>query len=260
MSKLSVSTPSPRWLALDAWRGLAVLWMVVFHLCFDLNHWGLGFGQVWPRQNFYADPFWTWQRQAIVTLFMGVSGLALATRWPVGPGSAAPFWRSWRRVALCAVLVSAGSAWVFPASWISFGVLHAVALTHGLVGGVAMLAGARAVRWRSPGLWAVLAAALLTLPMWARHPVFDSRWTNWTGLVTRLPVTEDYVPLAPWAGVMLLGLAAGLWLRSRGLWGGGSSSLGVGARALAALGRHSLLVYMVHQPILIAIVLGLKRL
>ncbi|MFY8088584.1 MAG: heparan-alpha-glucosaminide N-acetyltransferase domain-containing protein, partial [Rubrivivax sp.] len=50
---------------LDALRGVAIVWMAVFHFCFDLNHFRL----LEPRQNFYLDPFWTWQRASIVSLF-----------------------------------------------------------------------------------------------------------------------------------------------------------------------------------------------
>ena len=49
-------------------------------------------------------------------------------------------------------------------------------------------------------LWALGALALL-LPWWFRHPFFDQPWMLWAGLVTRLPVTEDWVPLLPWLGV-----------------------------------------------------------
>jgi peptidoglycan/LPS O-acetylase OafA/YrhL len=108
---------------LDALRGLAIVWMVAFHFSFDLNH--LGFWT--PRQNFYADPFWTWQRTAIVSLFLFCAGLsqavALAAGQPWGR-----FWRRWAQVAGCALLVSAGSALMFPHSWISFGVLHGMAV------------------------------------------------------------------------------------------------------------------------------------
>lgn len=58
---------------LDALRGLAMVWMTVFHFSFDLNQFRLI-----PRQNFYADPFWTWQRLCIVTLFLTCVGLSQA--------------------------------------------------------------------------------------------------------------------------------------------------------------------------------------
>ncbi len=48
----------------------------------------------------------------------------------------------------------------------------------------------------------------ILLPQFVQHPLFDSRLSNWVGLVTRRPVTEDYVPLLPWLGVMWWGLAA----------------------------------------------------
>jgi len=42
-----------RYDTVDALRGVAMVWMTVFHFCFDLSHFGL-----WP-QNFRVDPFWT---------------------------------------------------------------------------------------------------------------------------------------------------------------------------------------------------------
>ena len=65
---------------LDALRGAAIVWMAVFHLCFDLNLHGL----IDPRQNFYRDPFWTGQRTAIVSLFLLCAGLSLASALQAG--------------------------------------------------------------------------------------------------------------------------------------------------------------------------------
>ena len=80
------------------------------------------------------------------------------------------------------------------------------------------------------------------------------RATNWVGLVTRKPVTEDFVPLLPWLGVMLWGLAAGQWLlRRRPGWLAGAVPAALAP--LAALGRWPLTFYMLHQPILIGLLL-----
>ena len=226
---------------LDALRGAAIVWMAVFHFCFDLNH----YGWLQPPQNFYADPFWTGQRTAIVSLFLFCAGLSLAVALDAGQGWGR-FWRRWAQVAGCAVLVSLGSALMFPHSWISFGVLHGIAL---------MLVLARLLAPVPAGLLVLLGALALLLPAFVAHPVFDTRWSNWVGLVTRKPVTEDYVPLLPWWGVLLWGLAAGRWLlaRRRGwLEGGVSRAL----RPLAVLGRFSLSFYMLHQPVLIGGVLA----
>jgi uncharacterized membrane protein len=159
------------------------------------------------------------------------------------------FWRRWAQIAACAVLVSAGSALMFPRSWISFGVLHGFAVMLVLA------------RWAAPlrwGLWP-LGLVCVLLPHLVAHPGFDTRWTNWIGLVTRKPVTEDYAPVLPWLGVMLWGLAGGRWLLAhrRALLAGVLPAL---LRPLAALGRWSLSFYMLHQPVLIGAILAWRAL
>jgi uncharacterized membrane protein len=226
---------------LDALRGAAMVWMAVFHFMFDLNHFGLI-----TRQDFYRDPLWTGQRTAIVSLFLSCAGMGQAIALQQGQ-SAARFWRRWAQVAACAVLVSVGSWFMFPRSFISFGVLHGIAL---------MLVLARFAAPLRVWLWP-LGLLAVVLPWLVAHPFFDSRWTNWVGLVTRKPVTEDFVPVLPWLGVMLWGLAAGQALLARGapLLGG---ALPKPLAPLAALGRWPLTFYMLHQPVLIGLVLLLR--
>ena len=218
---------------LDALRGLAIVWMALFHFGFDLNHFGL------IRQNFYTDPFWTVQRACIVSLFMFCAGFGQAVALHRGQGWPR-FWKRWAQVAACAALVSLGSWWMFPRSFITFGVLHGFAV---------MLIVARLSAGWGRWLW-VLGGVALVLPNLVQHPLFDTRWTNWVGLVTRKPVTEDYAPLLPWLGVVWWGLAAGQWvLQQRPAWVSGP--LPGRLRALALLGRWSLSFYMLHQPVLI---------
>ena len=225
---------------IDALRGVAIVWMAAFHFFFDLNY--LGF--LVPRHNFYADPLWTWQRVCIVSLFLFTAGLSQAVALNAGQGWPR-FWRRWAQVAGCAVLVSAGSALMFPRSWISFGVLHGIAL---------MLIAARLAAPLRAGLWP-LGLALVLLPQFVSHPFFDTRWTNWVGLVTHKPITEDYVPLLPWLGVMLWGLAAGQWLLARRRhWVAAPAPSAL--QPLATLGRWSLTFYMLHQPLLIGALLA----
>ena len=225
---------------LDALRGAAIVWMAGFHFCFDLNQAGF------ISQNFYDDPLWTGQRSAIVSLFVFCVGLSQAVALDRWQGSAR-FWKRWTQVAACALLVSAGSWFMFPSSYISFGVLHGIAVML-----LVLRLAAPAQRW----LWPLGALALL-LPLWVAHPFFDSRATNWIGLVTHKPITDDYVPLLPWLGVALWGLAAGQWaLRQRRGWLGDALpvSLRSACRPLIWLGQRSLLFYMAHQPVLIALV------
>lgn len=229
----------------DALRGAAIVWMTLFHFCFDLNHYGL------LQQNFYTDPFWTWQRSAIVSLFLFCAGLGQAVavaqgqRWP-------RFWRRWWQVALCALLVTLGSLWMFPQSFIYFGVLHGMA--------VMLLLLRWAAPWGRRHLLAVtlIGAALVAAKFIAEQALgtgptadlFNQKWLNWLGLITRKPITQDYAPLVPWLGVMLWGFAAGTWAQQRSLLVL-PVRLGAALAPLAFLGRWSLSYYMLHQPVLL---------
>jgi uncharacterized membrane protein len=130
---------------------------------------------------------------------------------------------------------------MFPRSWISFGVLHGIALMLIIC------------RFAAPASrWLLLVAALaLALPFLLSHPAFDSRWTNWVGLVTHKPITEDFVPLLPWLGVMLLGLIAGRAFLARQRVADPVAPSPQLLAALSALGRWPLSFYMLHQPLLI---------
>ena len=114
-------TFSGRFEAVDALRGLAMVWMTAFHFSYDLNHFGF-----W-QQDFYRDTFWTGQRTLILSLFLFCAGLGQAIA--LAQGQSWPrFGRRWAQIAGCALLVSAGSWLMYPQSFIYFGVLHGMAL------------------------------------------------------------------------------------------------------------------------------------
>ncbi|MEO7852264.1 MAG: heparan-alpha-glucosaminide N-acetyltransferase, partial [Rubrivivax sp.] len=147
---IAVRPATGRFERLDALRGVAMAWMAAFHLSFDLNF----LGWLAPRQDFYHDPLWTTQRTCIVSLFLFCAGLSMALAlhagqpWP-------KFWRRWAQIAACAVLVSIGSAYMFPKSWIAFGVLHGMAVML-----ILARLGAPLGRW----LW-LLGLACIALPL-----------------------------------------------------------------------------------------------
>ncbi|WPC67565.1 heparan-alpha-glucosaminide N-acetyltransferase [Rhodoferax ferrireducens] len=231
----------------DALRGLAMVWMAVYHFVFDLNYFKL------VTQDFYRDPFWTWQRTLIVSLFLLCSGIGQAIATAQGQ-CWRRFWRRWAQVATCALLVTAGSWLMFPNSFIYFGVLHGLAL---------MLIVVRLTAHWGRWLWLLGALAiaskfiaeslLQTGPFAPWADLLNSMRWNWLGWISQKPVTEDYVPLFPWLGVMWWGAAAGTWvLRHRPEWL--AQSVLPSLHVLAGLGRWSLSYYLLHQPMLIALV------
>jgi uncharacterized membrane protein len=238
------SKPPERIGAVDALRGAAICMMIVYHAAFDLNWFHI------ISADFNHHPFWLGFRDLIVSSFLlmvGVS-LVLAERAGISPR------RFWRRIALvgtCALLVTVGSYAAFPKTFISFGILHCIV--------VSSILGWPLVRFPRAALMlgivvivagAAIGVALFDPPWLNGVAFFDLPWLNWVGLMSHRPATEDYVPVLPWFGVVLIGISAGGWLLERR-----RQVLHRISRAspewLTWLGRHSLLVYMVHQPIMI---------
>ena len=232
---------------LDALRGIAIVWMTLYHFAFDLNHFGY-----W-QQDFYRDVFWTGQRTVIVSLFLFCAGLAQAVAVHQKQ-TAVRFWRRWAQVAACALLVTAGSYWIYPASFIYFGVLHGIAVMLIIV---RFSAGWGRWLWLAGALvFAIKLIAAYAHSSWAGAQFLNEPAFNWLGFISRKPITEDYVPLIPWLGVMWWGMAAGQWvLQNRPHWLAQASE--AATAPLNWLGRWSLSWYMLHQPVLMGLLTAL---
>lgn len=222
-----------RIVGLDALRGIAIVAMIAYHFCFDLRWFGVA------RFDLEHDVAWIAARSAILGTFLLVAGasLALAAR---RDDFARGFARHVAIISAAALLVSVASYAAFPATFIWFGVLHAIAVSLLLAFPLA----------RRPRIAAALGAVVVLAGVALSHPAFDTRALGWLGFMTHKPATEDYVPLAPWSGLLLIGIAFGAALAQAPE---PLAPLARGPRVLPWLGRHSLLVYLVHQPILVAL-------
>jgi uncharacterized membrane protein len=233
-----MNRPAPRLPLVDVLRGFAVAQMIVYHFIYDLNYFG------WVTLRMLSDQPWVGWRAGIVTQFLLLVGVGLVLRTSFKPGLA-DFWRRWAQIAGAALLVSVGSAAVFGPRFIWFGILHFVAAALVLARPLARL-----------GPWNVLLGiAVIALGLLYCHPMFNDSPANIIGLVTRKPKTEDYVPLLPWFGVVLIGAGlAAIWQR-RG-WSVVPALRRLNdkpPKLLLFLGTWALTVYLLHQPILMGI-------
>ncbi|TSD86698.1 DUF1624 domain-containing protein [Mycobacterium sp. KBS0706] len=233
-------TPAPagRLPVIDLLRGLALLAMALYHLSWDLRYFGF---VDWDLQG---GAGWIAARYLIAGSFLALVGVGLVL-WHVQGRD----WRRWairlNKVAAGAVAVTVATWFAMPDEFIFFGILHSIA--------VASVLGLLFLRLR-PLVNFVLGLAVIALPILWRSPLFDHAWLLWTGLGTQAPHSNDYEPLFPWFGPVLLGFAtARWWLRAR--TPGGTIDGGAPGRPLRWVGRHSLAVYLIHQPVLIGVLL-----
>lgn len=228
---------APRRIALlDVVRGVALVAMAIFHGAWDVSF--LRLVRFDPGESFG----WTLFARLIAGTFLAVSGISLVLATRNGIRLKAYF-RRLALVAAAAVLVSAATWFVMPQGWVFFGILHQIALA-----GVLALPFLRAP---TPAI-AAASAFFLMLPHLFRAEIFATPALWWVGLAPLPPPSFDYVPVFPWFGIVLAGVLAGrLGLqfeldRRLAAW----TPRHWPGRLLALGGRHSLLVYLVHQPIL----------
>jgi uncharacterized membrane protein len=231
----TASEPLTRIRAIDALRGTAICMMIVYHAAFDLNWFHI------ISADFNHERFWLSFRDLIVGSFLLLVGVSLVLAYRAGI-SRTRFWRRIVLVSVCALLVTVGSYVTFPKTFITFGILHCIV--------VSSILGWPLVRF--PRTASMVGIIVIVVGVAIGLPLFDLPWLNWVGLMTHKPATEDYVPLLPWFGVVLVGIGIGWWLLERHM-----RDLRQISRAspkwLTWLGRHSLLVYMIHQPIMIGL-------
>ncbi|MBI5923180.1 MAG: DUF1624 domain-containing protein [Betaproteobacteria bacterium] len=235
------SDNTPRLALIDTLRGGALLLMVLYHLGFDLNYLG------WIHFDINYDWRWLTARALILGSFLWIAGVSLALAEAQQKTLQRKLLRT-ARIALAAGLVTAGSRLFIPDQTIYFGTLHAIALMSLVIQLCPLPAG-------GAGL---LGLVVIGLGSSFAHTAFDFPGLAWLGLMTYKPLTADYVPMLPWFGVCLIGYA---WAKVF-LAGGpeGMATKQPQRPAIAWLGRHSLAVYLIHQPLLLGIMMPLTRL
>lgn len=231
---------SRRIVALDVARGIALLAMFVYHLSFDLSFYGF------VPWNAGRDLGFVIFARTIASSFLAISGVSLVLMTQRGLKPKV-FLRRLLVLVAAAALVTVVTAFVLPDAMIRFGILHAIALTSVLA--LPFL--------RAPIPVVLLAAvAVVAAPHVLASPIFNGIGWVWLGLSTVTRSSMDYVPILPWFAPVLVGIAAARIALARGLvdriaaWRPRWRL----PRGIAFLGRHTLPIYLLHQPIFIGII------
>jgi uncharacterized membrane protein len=232
--------PRPRFAIIDIVRGVAIIAMVAYHLCWDLSYFRFIAADVG------YDPAWVTLARSILAAFLFLAGVSLV----LGHGAGIrwqKFWRRWLFVVAGAVAITVATWFAFPQSFVYFGVLHAIAL-FSLLG----LAFVRTPLW----LAIAVAAVVIALPFFYSNPLFNQKIWSWLGFWQVPPPANDLVPVFPWSGAVLVGIIAARLVLASSLSARLAAIAPSGRLALLLgdLGRWSLLIYLLHQPILLALV------
>jgi uncharacterized membrane protein len=190
-----------------------------------------------------GHPAWQWFARAIAASFLTLVGIGLV----LGHGRGVR-WRSFLRrlavLASAALAVSVVTWFAFPEEYIFFGILHSIAVSSVLA--------LPFLRVPSPILVAA-AGFCFAAPFLFTDPSLDGPALDWLGLGASARPTNDYVPIFPWFAFVLLGLAAGRLALPFAARSVPASPVWTNplSRGLIWSGRRSLVIYLVHQPLLL---------
>lgn len=241
-----------RFWEVDTLRGMAILLMVLYHLAFDLDYFGVLSIDMASGVLFYIA-------RITVTLFLLLVGLSLHLSFSRAGklGSqdlfAARLIKRSLRILALALCITLVTYLLIGRGYIIFGALHLIGLSLLLAYPFLCLG------WVNFLIGSIL--IILGLYLWGINA--EGTWLLWLGLSPADFYSLDYVPLLPWFGVVLYGVGLGGLLypgygRRISLPDQYITSESPLIRLLCLLGRNSLAIYLVHQP-LIMILLILAR-
>ncbi len=225
-------------------RGGAIVLMVLYHLVFDLDYFAVYDIDV-------SSGFWLAVARLTASLFLLLVGLSLTLSH-----SRAKLLGQEDRFRLRLVK---RSAWILGLAlgitivtylfigggFIVFGVLHLI--------GLSLLLAYPFLRLQRASI--IFGLLFILLGIYLQNISVGFPWLLWLGLAPAGFYSVDYFPVFPWLGVILVGMGLGSLLYPgyrRGITVPDLSSSPF-VRGLALLGRNSLTVYLVHQPVMIAI-------
>jgi uncharacterized membrane protein len=230
-----------RYREIDLVRGIAILMMILFHTVFDLY-----FFRILPL-DIYSG-FWRYFAFATASLFLLIVGISLtisrARSVKSGYPLALKFLYRGAGIFMLGLLVTF-CTWLFlREGFIIFGILHLI--------GISVMISPLFFRFKK---WNIgLGFLVILIGFW-----FASR----TGPIWLLPLgihpatfwSVDYEPVFPWFGVVLIGMGMGEYLYPGGVRNFAMPHIPeIIIRPLSFLGRHSLIIYLVHQPIIILLI------
>jgi len=223
----------------DIVRGAAIIGVIFYHFAFDLRL--LEFIET-DISNHLG---WFIFARILSGSFLVLSGVGLVFAHHRGMRWRA-FFKRFLVIGVAALGITLVTFFTYKEIFVYFGILHAIAIFS-----LMALLFLRAPLW----LLSALTLFVLSLPLFYRNPIFDEKIFSWVGLWDTPPMTGDLVPIFPAFGLVLVGVFAARILLKYNLvgWLASFSPAGIWARFLVKAGRWSLIIFLIHQPILLGI-------
>jgi uncharacterized membrane protein len=234
-----------RFWEIDFLRGVAIIMMLIYHTIFDLTFFGNYSSKIFMN-------YWYWFGRVTAILFIFLVGVSLTLSYSRAKKKGkANFYKYLRRgikIFSIGLLIFIITFVLFPKYFIVFGILHFI--------GLSVILGYFLVKPKYKYLTLALGIFIIFFGLYLSNFTFNFYWLLWLGLIPKNFQSFDYYPLFPYFGFVLIGISLGNFLypnykRKFNLPELSSWYL----KFICWLGRNSLKIYLMHQPIIILILL-----
>ncbi len=230
------ASATSRLIVVDAVRGCAITGVVLFHLVWDLDLYGS------VPTGLATHPAWIAFGRTLAATFMALVGVGLVLAHRRG-FRIRGFAKRVFAIAVAALTVTGATFLFVPDAFVYFGILHAIVVAS-LLG--ALLLGLDSASLAQLGIFVILAGIM------SSFDAFNAPWLAWIGFSSSAPPSLDFVPVFPWFGVTLLGMSAA----KQGVVHALERTFRKFRKAhfvrrLCQAGRHSLAIYLAHQPVIL---------
>lgn len=233
-------------------RGLAVINMVIFHLFYDLVYiYGYEFN--W----FMTRPSHIWQ-QAIAWTFILVSGFSFnLTR---------KYFKQAFTLVLFSTILTLVTYYFMPEEVIWFGILHFLA-TAFIITWLIQNILQKINPWL--GIFLALGFFYITRDIYSGYlnffsfnisipdAIFTNKYLFWLGFPLDNFSSSDYFPLLPWIFLYFVGFFLGKLFRTKKI---SMPRFPKNENIITFLGQNSLIIYLIHQPIIVGLISFIKTL
>lgn len=260
MSETKVKAKKQRAFELDFLRGFSIFLMMLMHFAWNIRY-------IFAFDTFgflESNYFWTFVEPFFLCIFAGVSGICCTF-------SRNNFIRGFKLLGVSLVFSIATAILTYKFDFdclIVFNVLHMLAISIIIYAIVSLIEDkckidpkVTNVLMGLSGVW----IATIGCQIYRLQKIIDGPWLLPFGIIGRNDFNmADYMPLIPWLGVFLIGVVVGrfCYAERKSLVKNPPKALLMVSKPFEFIGRHSLIIYVLHQPIILAItylVVGLIR-
>ena len=233
-------TAEDRFWEIDFLRGTAIILMIIFHFIYDLNHLKIIYYKLWEGPCAITA-------KIVASFFLFLVGISLTISFNKSKQHSSLLEIRHKLIIRAGKLLFIGIlitiiSWILiPERFVIFGILHCI--------GVSIILSIPFLPYIIPNV--LIGITLIISGIYLQYFTVDFPWLIPLGFVPPNYFYIDFFPLLPWFGVVLVGIALGNYLYPQGQRRYHMNyTLQSTSKRICFIGRHSLPIYVLHQPVL----------